>query len=396
VSLYLTAARLIDGTGGPVMQDAAVVVEDDLVAAVGPRAFVPKPAAATEIDLGDRTLLPGLIDMHAHIGVGSMLRPPFWIDATPVHMAIAVQNCRRALELGVTTVRDVGSVGDIGIVVRWAVEAGQFPGPRVYTARNIICMTGGHGSEGAPGLAIEADGVDGVRRAVREQVKRGADLIKVTTNGPLNIPEFSQAELDALVAEAHNDGRKVACHASILASAERAIRAGVDTLEHGCDLNQASVERIAEQGITLVPTLLVHVRTMENWDRFKDIPMYKAIPIRQRQHRRSFELALSAGVRIAAGVDADGDDILEFAAVAEEVKTMVDYGLTPMQGVESATRTAAEALGLAKKLGTLEKGKWADLIAVEGDPSVDAGALQRVVLTVKAGKVQYRKDRLPL
>jgi imidazolonepropionase-like amidohydrolase len=198
------------------------------------------------------------------------------------------------------------------------------------------------------------------------------------------------------VEEAHNDGRKVACHASILASAERAIRAGVDTIEHGCDLDQASVEQIAANGITLVPTLLVHVRTMENWDRFKDIPMYKAIPIRQRQHRRSFELALSAGVRIAAGVDAADDDILEFAAVAEEVKTMVDYGLTPMQGVESATRTAAEALGLAEMLGTVEKGKWADLIAVDGDPSVDAGALLRVALTVKAGKVEYRKDRLSL
>jgi imidazolonepropionase-like amidohydrolase len=135
---------------------------------------------------------------------------------------------------------------------------------------------------------------------------------------------------------------------------------------------------------------------MENWDQFKDIPMYKAIPIRQRQHRRSFELALSAGVRIAAGVDAADDDILEFAAVAEEVKAMVDYGLTPMQGVESATRIAAEALGLAEKLGTLEKGKWADLIAVEGDPSVEAEALQRVALTLKAGKIEYRKDLLPL
>jgi len=325
--------------------------------------------------------------MDAHLGVGEVVRPPFWIDQTPVATSLAVGNCREALDRGVTTVRDVGSRGDVGVVVRWAVDHGMIEGPRVYTARNIICMTGGHGSAGEPGLGHEADGIDGVRRAVREQVKHGADLIAVATNGPLNIPEFSQDELSALVDEAHNDGRRVAGHASILPSTRRAIAAGVDTIEHGCDLDGTAVEPMVAAGITLVPTLLVHIRTVENWDRFKDHRMYQAIPIRTRTHRRSFELALSGGVRIAAGVDAGGESILGFAAVAEEVAAMTAYGMDPTLGIAAATGRAAEALGVEAELGTLAPGLWADLIAVDGDPIHDVAALQRVVLTMKGGRV---------
>jgi len=386
VTLYLTADRLVDGTGAPALSDAAVVVEGERIVAVGARPTVPCPLGSRTIDLSGHTLLPGLIDMHAHLGVGDPVRPPFWIDQAPVAALLAARNCAEALDRGVTTIRDVGSRGDLGVVTRWAVETGVIEGPRIHTARNIICMTGGHGSEGEPGVACEADGVDGVRRAVREQVKHGADWIKVATNGPLNIPEFSQAELDVLVEEAHNDGRRVACHASILASTKRAIRAGVDTVEHGCELDQESAERLAERGITLVPTLLVHIRTVENWDRFKDHVMYTAIPQRHRTHRRSFELALAAGVRVAAGVDADGDAMLGFAAVAEEVAAMVGYGLAPLAGIAAATGVAAAALGREDELGTLIPGRLADLIAVGGDPTRDITALQRVVFTMKGGR----------
>src|SRR5205823_5641548 len=144
--------------------------------------------------------------------------------------------------------------------------AGQVPGPRVFAARNIICMTGGHGSEGEPGAVRQADGPDDCRKAVREQIRGGADLIKVTTNGPLDIPELTQTELDAIVDEAHNDGRRVACHASILPSVKKALRAGVDTIEHGCELDDESVALMRERGTILVPTLLVLVKLMEQYE----------------------------------------------------------------------------------------------------------------------------------
>lgn len=382
-ALWLKAALLIDGSGGEPIRDAALVVEGGRIAAVGPSAEVAIPQSATIIDLGPRTLLPGLIDLHAHL-TSWLPEPPGALDPAAGHAFEAAANLRQALARGVTTIRDVGSYGDVGVAAKRAVDRGLVPGPRVFACRNIICMTGGHGSEAAPGIAREANGPDDLRRAVREQIKAGADLIKVTTNGPLNIPELTQAELDALVDEAHNAGRRVACHASLRESARRALRAGVDTIEHGCELDAELVEQMLRQGTVLVPTLLVVERIMAHWDELKDNPVLSRIPQRYAAQRASFGLALTAGIELGAGVDPTPGAVA-FADVAAEVATMVAWGCSPARAIRAATAGAAEALGLGDRLGRLASGLPADVIAVDGDPLTDVAALGRVALVIKDG-----------
>jgi imidazolonepropionase-like amidohydrolase len=382
-ALCLKAALLIDGSGAEPLRDALVVVEGNRIAAVGRAGEVVVPDGAGIVDLGPRTLLPGLIDLHAHL-TNWLPAPVGQLDPAAGCAFEAAGNLRQALARGVTTIRDVGSYGDIGIAAKHAVEHGLVPGPRVFACRNIICMTGGHGSEAAPGIAREADGPDDVRRAVREQIKAGADLIKVTTNGPLNVPEFTQAELDALVDEAHNAGRRVACHASLRESARRALRAGVDTIEHGCELDAELVDQMLRQGTVLVPTLLVLERIMQQWNDLKDNPVLSRIPQRYAAQRTSFGLALAAGVKLGAGVDPTPGTVA-FAGVAAEVATMVAWGCPPARAIRAATGGAAEALGTEDRLGRLAPGLAADVIAVDGDPLVDVAALGRVALVIKDG-----------
>jgi len=382
-ALCLKADLLLDGTGGEPVRDALLVIAEGRISAVARATEIVPPPGARLIDLGPRTLLPGLIDLHAHL--------TNWLPATagsldPVagYAFEAADNLRQALARGVTTIRDVGSYGDVGVAAKRAVDQGLIPGPRVFACRNIICMTGGHGSEAAPGIAREADGPDDVRRAVREQIKAGADLIKVTTNGPLNIPELTQAELDALVDEAHNAGRRVACHASLLESTRRALRAGVDTIEHGCELDAGLIEQMLWQGTVLVPTLLVVERIMQCWDQLKHNPVLSRIPQRYAAQRASFSLALVAGVKLGAGVDPTPGTVA-FADVAAEVATMVAWGCPAARAIRSATAGAAEALGLEDRLGRLAPGLAADVIAVHGDPLADVAALARVALVIKDG-----------
>jgi imidazolonepropionase-like amidohydrolase len=383
--VYLRAARIVTSGSGTPIQNGAIVVKGSTIDAIGPAASTPAPEHAVIRDLGDRTLMSGLIDLHAHLTAYAD-PPKTHHDRATTYAFQAGANLRAALARGVTTIRDVGSYGDVGPSARIAVASGQVPGPRVHACRNIICMTGGHGSEGEPGSVREADGPDDCRRAVREQIKGGADLIKVTTNGPLDIPELTQEELDAITAEAHNDGRRVACHASILPSVRRALRAGVDTIEHGCELDDEAVAMMRDRRIFLVPTLLVLVKLMEQYERWRNVPMFRAIPRRYANSRASFELALRAGVPIATGVDAT-PGVCDFADVAGEARLLVDYGMTAAQAVTAATTTAAEALGAADHIGSLEAGKLADIIAVDGDPTRDIGALTRIAFVMKDGDI---------
>src|SRR5215468_2589424 len=269
--LILRGARVFDGSGRPPRDHTAAVVEDGVIADLVAESSLGDTGEARSLDLEGCTLLPGLIDLHVHLGFG----PKDARETVGTGAFRAARNVRATLTAGVTTIRDVGTPNGVAIATRDAVARGDIPGSRVVPCGQIICMTGGHGSEppAPPGMAREADGPDDCRRAVREQVRAGAECIKVTTNGPLNVVEFTPPELEAIVGEAHRCERRVACHASILASSQMAIRAGVDTMEHGCDLDPAAARDMADRGIVLVPTLLVTTLIMDRWDEFKAIPM---------------------------------------------------------------------------------------------------------------------------
>ncbi|HLJ61929.1 MAG TPA: amidohydrolase family protein [bacterium] len=381
--MILRGATVFDGTGRR-PEPRTVVVEGDRIADV--MAGGPRDGAGDvrTIDLGGCTLLPGLIDLHVHLGWGPRAFAP-----TVAAIALrAARNLRAAQAVGITTVRDVGTQGGIAAAARDAVVRGDIPGSRVVPCGQILCMTGGHGSEppALPGMAREVDGPDDCRRAVREQVKAGADCIKVTTNGPLNVVELTQQELDAIVDEAHRLGRRVACHASILGSSQMAVRAGVDTMEHGSDLDEETARQMADRGITLVPTLLVSKRIMERWDEFKAIPMFRSIPVRAKRAVESFQIALAAGVPMGAGTDLFFG-LGRFESLPEELEHMVACGMSPSAALAAATSRGAEALGTDHETGTIVRGKIADLIAVKGDPTTDIAALHQVAFVMQAGAI---------
>lgn len=383
--LILRGAGVFDGTGAPPRRGLAVVVEGDRIADVLGEGQA-DPGDARVIDLSGCTLLPGLIDLHVHLGWGA--RPA--VDSPAAAALRAARNVRATLSSGITTLRDVGTADGVAIAIRDAVRRGDVAGSQVVPCGQIICMTGGHGSEppAPPGMAREADGPDDCRRAVREQIKAGADAIKVTTNGPLNVVEFTQAELDAIVDEAHRCERRVACHASILESTRMAVRAGVDTIEHGCDLDEEVVREMADRGIVLVPTLLVTKLLMDRWEEYKHVPMMRSIPVRARRHVESFQMALAGGVTIAAGTDIFFG-LGRFESLPDELARMAAAGQRPADALVAATRHGAGALGMQDRLGEIARGKTADLLAVEGDPTDDITALQRVALVVQAGRIVH-------
>jgi imidazolonepropionase-like amidohydrolase len=382
--MILRGARVLDGTGRPAQGHLAVVVEDGRIADLVAEGALGDAEGVRSVDLAGCVLLPGLVDLHVHLGFGARGAT----DSVAAAAFRAARNVRATQAAGVTTLRDVGTANGVAIAARDAVQRGDIPGSRVVPCGQIICMTGGHGSEppAPPGLAREADGPDDCRRAVREQVRAGAEWIKVTTNGPLNVVEFTPAELAAIVDEAHRCDRRVACHASLLAASQMAIRAGVDTMEHGCDLDEAAAREMADRGIVLVPTLLVTSLIMDRWDEFKTIPMMRAMPVRAKRHVESFQMAMAAGVPLAAGTDIF-HGLGRFDALPEELGIMVQHGMDPADALVAATRNGARALGLEHDLGTIERGKRADLLAIEGDPTRDISALRRVALVVQSGQV---------
>lgn len=382
--IILRGAKVFDVTARRALAGVAVVVEGDRIADVVPSATVGDPGSARVVDLTGCTLLPGLVDLHVHLGWGSR-----GFETSPASIALrAARNARAAQAAGITTLRDVGTTDGVAIAVRDAVVRGDISGSRVVPCGRILCMTGGHGSEppALPGMAREADGADDCRKAVREQVKAGADFIKVTTNGPLNVVEFTQEELNALVDEAHRLGRRVACHASILDSTRMALRAGVDTVEHGCDLDEQTAREMAGQGVVLVPTLLVSKLIMDRWEEFKAVPMMRSIPVRAKRHVESFQIAMAAGVTIAAGTDLFFG-LGDFESLPRELEYMVACGMSPADALVAATAHGATAIGMPDRFGAVGRGTLADLVAVKGDPTEDIAALHRVSLVMQGGRV---------
>ena len=400
----LTGATLIDGTGAAPVPDAAVVIDGDRITAAGPRAAVTWPADAEVIDARGRTVIPGLIDAHDHLashGYGLATRFGLEEPASTAHLRTA-RVLAEALAMGYTTVRDAGGL-DAGF--KLAVEQGLIPGPRLMLALQIISPTGGIGDRVSPSghdccgaydpllPPCVANGSDAVRDVVRTMVRAGADVIKTATtggassrpgHGPLDAA-FSLAEMEALVTESHALGRRVMCHALGGPGLRTALAAGVDSIEHGCYLDEDAtlLGQMAVQGTFFVPTLTVYV-----YHRESPAPHVRARAVALHAHHvASVRRALELGVPIAAGTDASGHGHPKNAL---ELKYLVEAGLSPMQALRAATQWAAACLGLEREIGTIERGRLADLVLVGGDPLDDVTLLldpARIELVLKGGVV---------
>jgi imidazolonepropionase-like amidohydrolase len=383
----ITARSMLDGTGSAARSDVAIVIEDGRIAAIERDGG--RTSEATKVDGGALTAIPGMINMHAHLD--SMCEADFAIAARlategPSALA-AAHNAWLTLRSGVTTVRDLGNPFGVALAVRDAIERGLLRGPRILAAGKLICMTGGHGWY----IGIEADGPHEIRKAVRENLKAGADCIKVIATGGVLSPgvevEHSQLELDELavaVTEAHRAGRRVAAHAIGADGVKNALRAGVDTVEHGCYLDAEAIGLFKSTNAVYVPTLSAPHWLREHRD---ELPAYAArkTDAVYAAHRESFAAALKAGVRIAAGTDA-GTPFNHHDLFAHELRLMHELGMSADDVLMSATSRAAAALGLEKECGTLAPGRSADIVLVDGDPRSDVRAFERVRMVFARGR----------
>ena len=403
----LRAARLFDGKSDSIVQPGIVVVSGNKIQSVGGQA----PAGATVVDLGDATLLPGFIDAHTHLTMD--FNPDYngerllQLQRTIPEQAIrSTKNARVTLMAGFTTVRDVGSSSFLDIGLRNAINTGVVPGPRMLVAVHAIGGTGGHCDDGDGfrfGLLNHEtgpeDGVvdspDQARFAVRFNIKYGADVIKTCPTGgvlsptdAVDAPQLTQAEMDVLVATAHDLQRKTAAHAHGPEGAKRAIRAGIDSIEHGTFLDDEALRMMRERGTYLVPTLSVRSGIAES--KFPPLVQQKA-DLAVRSQDAMVRRALAAGVKIALGTDAavypHGDNALEFVLLNAD-------GMTPAQALRAGTSVGSNLLGLQDKIGTLEPGKLADIVAVPGNPLDNIKVTQSVLFVMKEGAI-YRNDRSP-
>jgi imidazolonepropionase-like amidohydrolase len=402
--LALHCGQLIDGTGRPPVPDATVLIEDAVIRAAG--AGIEVPAGFRELSLPEATVLPGLIDCHVHLitTAGRTLAERL---ATPYSLAVAegLKNAEKVLHAGFTTVRDLSGMPLGG---KLALERGLFPGPRILIAVAALSQTAGHGDFTTPsGAAVTVpdpehpatvvDGVDEVRRATRQLLRAGADVIKMYVSGGVmsdhDQPEsvgFSPEELAVAVYEAHAAGKPIAAHAISAQGAKNAVAAGFDSIEHGMYLDDEVLADMRDRGTYLVPTLLAPEWIIRRAERRPgSVPEHmlaKARRVREA-HAQSFRRAVDSGVRIAFGSDTG---VVPHGAAGEELSLMARGGMSPLAALVAATRTAAELLGVSGQTGTLEEGKRADLLVVDDDPLSDIGLLAdpaRIRVVVKDGNV---------
>jgi len=388
---------VIDGLGGEPLHDHAVLVEGDRIAWVGPAAHAPSVGDGRVVDGRGHSLLPGMINCHAHLcndGAADLFAQVV-NDSVPIATIRAVLNARLALEAGVTTIRDCGAASQIALEISKAVDQGMIEGPRVRAAGRVVTMTGGHGHF----IGREADGPDEVRKAVRAEIKGGAHFIKVMATGGVLTPgvdpsqtTFQPEELRAAVEEAHKAGRPIASHAIGNRGIKNALEAGIDSVEHGFYLDDESVDLALKNDAYMVPTLIAVDQIVSN-GLARGIPdwVVRKAESEAVHHRESFALAVRSGMRIAAGTDA-GTPFNPHGDLALELAKMVEFGLGERAAIVAATSSAARLLRMDHLVGSVQVGKLADLLLVPGDPLADIGAMRLPAMVMKAGRVAA--DRL--
>jgi imidazolonepropionase-like amidohydrolase len=402
----IKAGRLIDVVTGTVLKNQIILIDNNLITEIGSNISIPKDAEI--IDLSNSTVIPGLIDCHTHMSAepsddyyGDVFRK------TSIDYAVrAPIYAKRTLEAGFTTCRDMGSGDLIDISLRDAINEGAIEGPRMYVATFALGATGGHSDltgfnpniawKGNPDFTGVADGVDEIRKRIRNNVKWGADVIKVcATAGVLSeeesvgAPQYSLEEMKALVEEAHMWGKKVAAHAHGTDGINRAVLAGVNSVEHCSILDDQTIKLMKEKGTYMVPTLYALDYIIETYSKkgFPEKIINKAKSIKIEKEK-SFERAVKAGVKIAYGTDAA---VMPHGWNAKDFSYMVKAGMTPMQAIQSATINAADLLDIKTKTGSITIGKYADIIAVENNPLDDVTVLEHVKFVMKDGTV-YKNE----
>lgn len=402
--IAIRAGHLIDGKSDKVVDNALIQIEGDKIVSVSSGGEV--PAGVEVIDLSQYTVLPGLMDTHTHVLLnGDITAEDYDVQllkqSIPYRAILGARNARIALEHGFTTMRDLETEGAMyaDVDVKTAIANGEVPGPRMQVATRAMTPTGmypllGYSWELKVPTGVQyVDGVDGARKAVREQAMYGADWIKYYSDrkyhfeadGVLHsMVNFTDEEAEAIVDESHRLGKRVAAHAIGSDGIAAALRAGVDTIEHGDGLTDALLDEMAKKGVYWVPTITVGAYVAPgrggNWTKMVDA------------ERTAFQKALKKNVKIVFGTDAGGFDWKELNQ-AKEFEYYVQYGMTPMQAIRSATSSAAELLGWKDKVGVIEAGQWADIVAVSGDPLKDISELSRVKFVMKGGVVYKSEGR---
>jgi imidazolonepropionase-like amidohydrolase len=395
----IKAGRLIDVAAGKVLTDQVIVIDQGEIRQVGPAGSVSVPAGAKVIDLSGSTVLPGLIDTHTHL-LSDPTEPPYhgFGVSLPRTALKGAANARATLRAGVTTVRDVGASGYTDVALRDAINDGDIPGPRMLVSGPALGITGGHCDENllAPEFKYESDGVangvEGVRLGVRRNVKYGADVIKYCGTGGVfskgdtpGAQQYTAEEVAALIDEAHMHGRRVAVHAHGADGIKVAIRAGVDTVEHASLIDDEGLQLAKKNGTWLSMDIYNTDYTQSEGPKRGELEEFlrKDRDIGEVQ-RENFRKAVKAGIKLTFGTDAG---VYPHGDNPKQLAIMVRYGMTPMQAIQAATLTGADALGLKEKAGVIAAGHYADIIAVKGDPLTDVRLLESVQFVMKAGEI---------
>jgi len=399
----IKAGHLLDVKTGQTLTNQQIIIEGDKIVSVGPQ--TPAPAGATVINLPNATVLPGLIDAHTHLtGDNTKLGYESLGVSIPREALVGAKNAKITLEAGITTVRNVGAGGFTDVALRDAINDGDVPGPHMLVSGPPLGITGGHCDENllpsefhysAEGVA---DGIPAVQHKVRENIKYGADVIKICATGGVmskgddpNASQYTLEEMKAIVADAHRLGRKVAAHAHGAQGVAWASEAGVDSIEHGHLMDDNSIATLKKNGTYLVPTLYLTEWWAENMDRMKAPDYLKSkMKMVSAASEKAAQKAIQAGVKIGMGTDAA---VYPHGLNAHELAVYVKLGMTPLQAIQTATINDADLLGWSNKIGTVEAGKFADIIAVDGDPLKDVTTLQHVRFVMKAGQV-YKNEYL--